>query len=31
VRGMDVVIVTTARTDAEAKELLAGFGLPFAN
>ncbi|MBV9859104.1 MAG: 50S ribosomal protein L5 [Alphaproteobacteria bacterium] len=31
VRGMDVVIVTTARTDAEAKALLKGFEMPFAN
>ncbi|MGH7056844.1 MAG: 50S ribosomal protein L5 [Acetobacteraceae bacterium] len=31
VRGMDIVFVTTARTDAEAKALLRGFELPFAN
>jgi large subunit ribosomal protein L5 len=31
VRGMDVVIVTTAKTDAEAKALLTGFEMPFAN
>src|SRR5690606_21542228 len=31
VRGMDVVICTTARTDAEAKALLAEFELPFRN
>lgn len=31
VRGMDIVIVTTANTDDEAKELLAGFGVPFSN
>jgi large subunit ribosomal protein L5 len=31
VRGMNVVIVTTAETDAEAKSLLKGFGMPFAN
>jgi large subunit ribosomal protein L5 len=31
VRGMDVVIVTTAKTDAEAKALLKGFEMPFAN
>src|SRR3954469_10653171 len=31
VRGMDIVIVTTARTDAEAKALLRGFDMPFAN
>lgn len=29
VRGMDVVIVTTARSDEEAKELLKGLGMPF--
>ena len=31
VRGMSVVVVTTARTDAEAKALLRGFDMPFAN
>jgi large subunit ribosomal protein L5 len=31
VRGLDVVIVTTARTDAEAKALLKGFEVPFVN
>ena len=31
VRGMDVAVVTTARTDAEAKVLLKGFNMPFAN
>jgi large subunit ribosomal protein L5 len=31
VRGLDVVVVTTARTDAEAKALLKGFDVPFAN
>jgi len=31
VRGMDVAVVTTARTDAEAKALLKGFNMPFAN
>jgi large subunit ribosomal protein L5 len=31
VRGMDIVFVTTARTDAEAKALLRAFDLPFAN
>jgi len=30
VRGMDVVFVTTAKTDAEAKALLSMLGLPFA-
>ena len=29
VRGMDIIIVTTARTDDEAKALLAGLGMPF--
>lgn len=29
IRGMDIVIATTANTDAEAKALLAGFGMPF--
>lgn len=29
VRGMDVVICTTAKTDAEAKALLTGFNMPF--
>jgi large subunit ribosomal protein L5 len=28
-RGMDIIIVTTARTDKEAKALLAGFSMPF--
>jgi large subunit ribosomal protein L5 len=31
VRGMNVVVVTTAKTDAEAKALLKGFDMPFAN
>jgi len=31
VRGMDIVIVTSARTDAEARALLKGFDMPFAN
>jgi len=30
IRGMDIIFVTTARTDAEAKALLKGFNLPFA-
>ena len=30
VRGMDIVIVTTANTDEEARELLTQFGMPFA-
>jgi len=29
VRGMDVTFVTTAKTDQEAYELLAAFGIPF--
>ena len=28
-RGMDIIICTTAATDAEAKALLAGFDMPF--
>jgi large subunit ribosomal protein L5 len=31
VRGMDIIICTTAKTDAEAKALLKGFDMPFAN
>jgi large subunit ribosomal protein L5 len=31
VRGMDVVVVTTARSDAEAKALLKAFDMPFAD
>jgi large subunit ribosomal protein L5 len=31
IRGMDVVIVTSAKTDEEAKELLALMGMPFRN
>jgi large subunit ribosomal protein L5 len=31
VRGMDVVICTTARTDDEARALLRAFGMPFTN
>ena len=30
IRGMDIVFVTTARTDEEARELLANFNMPFA-
>ncbi len=30
VRGMDIVFVTTAKTDEEARELIALFGMPFA-
>ena len=31
IRGMDIVICTTAKNDEEAKELLRGFKLPFKN
>jgi len=31
VRGMDITFVTTARTNDEAKELLKGFAMPFAD
>jgi len=30
VRGMDIIIVTTAKTDEEARGLLTEFGMPFA-
>ncbi len=30
VRGMDVIVVTTAKTDEESRELLRLFGMPFA-
>ena len=29
IRGMDIVIVSTAKTDEEAHELLKQFGMPF--
>ena len=29
IHGMDIVIVTTAKTDEEAKELLGLLGMPF--
>mgnify|MGYP002911714163 FL=1 len=29
VRGMDIIIVTTAKTDEEARELLRILGMPF--
>jgi len=29
IKGMDIVVVTTASTDNEAKALLKGFGMPF--
>jgi large subunit ribosomal protein L5 len=31
IRGMDIIFVTTAKTDKEAKELLRGFDMPFAS
>jgi large subunit ribosomal protein L5 len=31
IRGMDIIIVTTAKTDKEAKALLRGFDMPFIN
>jgi len=31
VRGMDIIIVTTAKTNDEAKALLKGFNMPFIN
>lgn len=31
IRGMDIAIVTTARSDEECKALLKGFDMPFAN
>ena len=31
VRGLDIAMVTTAKTDDEARKLLAGFGMPFMN
>jgi large subunit ribosomal protein L5 len=31
IRGMDITIVTTAKTDEEAKALLSGFNIPFYN
>ena len=30
IRGMDIIFVTTAKTDEEARELLTLFGMPFA-
>ena len=29
IRGMDIIVVTTAKTDEEARELLRQFGMPF--
>ena len=31
VRGMDIIFVTTAKSNEEAKSLLKGFGMPFKN
>ena len=31
IRGMNISITTTAKTDEEAKALLAGFSFPFRN
>ncbi len=31
IRGMDIIIVTTAKTDEEAREFLSLMGMPFAN
>ena len=31
VRGLDIVIVTTANTDEESREMLTQFGMPFAH
>lgn len=31
IRGMDVIIVTTAKTDEEAKALLKGLGMPYSD
>ena len=31
VRGMDIIFVTTAKTDEEAREFLSLMGMPFAN
>jgi large subunit ribosomal protein L5 len=31
IRGMDIIICTTARDDEQAKALLAGFQVPFRN
>jgi large subunit ribosomal protein L5 len=29
IRGMDIIIVTTAKTDDEARALLSAFNMPF--
>jgi large subunit ribosomal protein L5 len=31
IRGLDIVICTSAKSDAEAKALLKGFAMPFVN
>ena len=31
IRGMDIIVVTTAKTDDEARELLKRFQFPFVN
>jgi large subunit ribosomal protein L5 len=31
IRGMDIIVVTTAKTDEEAKALLKGLGMPFSD
>jgi large subunit ribosomal protein L5 len=31
IRGMDIIVVTTAKTDEEAREFLALMGMPFSN
>ncbi|HLN63251.1 MAG TPA: 50S ribosomal protein L5, partial [Symbiobacteriaceae bacterium] len=31
IRGMDIIVVTTANTDEEAKALLKGLGMPFSD
>jgi large subunit ribosomal protein L5 len=31
IRGMDIIVVTTAKTDEEAKALLSGLGMPFSD
>lgn len=31
IRGMDIIVVTTANTDEEAKALLTGLGMPFSD
>ncbi|MEP6146997.1 MAG: 50S ribosomal protein L5, partial [Nisaea sp.] len=31
IRGMEIVVVTTAKTDDEARELLRRFNFPFVN